>query len=171
MFKIFVGNLGPTVTADALKMLFSRYVDVDDVALPTDEKTGKLRGFAIVMIKDEQKAKAAMAAVRGARLGGRPLIINQARKKGKAPPKREFRRGFRTRTGSSGGGGGGSSSGRGSSAAGGGSGGFGRPRGFGGRTSDRDRPGNRGPSRDRGSDFSGPGYGSGPGPQRPNPGS
>ncbi len=141
MFKIFVGNLSPTTTVDALRMLFLRHVDVEDIALPTDEETGKLRGFAIVMVKDEQKAKAAMSAMRGARLNGRPLVINQARKKGQAPPKRENRRGFRSRPGGSAGGqGGGSSSGGGS---------YGRPRAFG------SRPGgprfrDRGPSSDSG---------------------
>jgi nucleolin len=100
MFKIFVGNLGPTgVTEEAIRTLFSRYVDIEDIALPMDEATGKLRGFAIVMVRDEQKARAAMAAVRGSRLNGRPLIINQARKKGKVPLRREYRRGFRAKGG------------------------------------------------------------------------
>src|SRR5690606_38135367 len=60
MFKIFVGNLAVTTDADSIRELFSRHADVDDIALPINEATGKSRGFAIVMIKDEQQARYAM---------------------------------------------------------------------------------------------------------------
>ena len=97
MFKIFVGNLGPDVAVDDIRALFERHATIDDIALPQDEK-GKLRGFAIVMIKDPQQGRLALMAARGSRLHGKMLIINQARKKGKAPPKRGSRRAsFRAR--------------------------------------------------------------------------
>lgn len=97
MFKIFVGNLGPDVAIDDIRALFERHATIDDIALPQDEK-GKLRGFAIVMIKDPQQGRLALMAARGSRLHGKMLIINQARKKGKAPPKRGSRRAsFRAR--------------------------------------------------------------------------
>jgi RNA recognition motif-containing protein len=100
MFKIFVGNLTPNTTADAIRELFSRHADVDDVALAINPETGKPRGFAIVMIRDEQQGKSAIQMLRGARLNGKALIINQARKKG--APKPASRRGgpgFRARSG------------------------------------------------------------------------
>jgi len=90
MFKIFVGNLNLITTGESIRKLFTRHADVSDIALPLNPETGKSRGFAIVMIKDEQQARTAMAALRGARLDGRALVINEARKKGEAPPpKRE----------------------------------------------------------------------------------
>lgn len=91
MFKIFVGNLSSTTTEDSLRRLFGRYAEVDDIAIPLDTETGKPRGFAIVMIKDEMRGKAAMIATRGTRLDGKALVVNQAYKKGKAPPKRDRR--------------------------------------------------------------------------------
>lgn len=107
MFKIFVGNLSYNTTADSIKKLFSRHADVEDIAMATDPETGKLRGFAIVMIRDENQGRAAIAALRNSRLDGRTLLINPARKKGDPPPpKREQRRGssssggFRGRSGS-----------------------------------------------------------------------
>ena len=105
MFKIFVGNLAQGVTDEDVRHLFERHAQIDDIALPVDEK-GRLRGFAIVMIKDPQQGRLALMAARGSRLQGRMLIINQARKKGKAPPKRGSRRAsFRARgSGSFGGG-------------------------------------------------------------------
>jgi cold-inducible RNA-binding protein len=83
MFKIFVGNLPPTATADAVRTLFSRHAEVDDVALALNPETNKPRGFAIVMIRDEQQGKTAIQLLRGTRLNGRALIINPARKKKK----------------------------------------------------------------------------------------
>ena len=178
MFKIFVGNLNSTTTEEAVRRLFSRHADVEDVALPMDPETGKPRGFAIVMIRDEMRAKGAMIALRGTRLDGRALVINQAYKKGKAPPKRPRRsanrllaRGKTPRGGDrpygGGGGGMGRSGGPGAGGAGGSQGGGPRPgggyssrpnRGYGGGRPDRpDRPrrdfddrGNRGPSAPRG---------------------
>lgn len=171
MFKIFVGNLNPTTTEEAVRRLFSRHAEVEDVALPLDSETGKPRGFAIVMIRDEMRAKGAMIALRGTRLDGRALVINQAYKKGKAPPKRPRRsanrllaRGKLPRGGDRPYGGGiGRSTGGGAPGASGGprpGGGYSsRPnRGYGGGRSDRpDRPrrdfddrGNRGPSAPRG---------------------
>jgi RNA recognition motif-containing protein len=91
MFKIFVGNLGQDVAVDDVRQIFERHATIEDIALPADEN-GKVRGFAIVMIKDPQQGRLALMAARGARLRGRMLIINQARKKGKAPPKRGSRR-------------------------------------------------------------------------------
>jgi RNA recognition motif-containing protein len=98
MFKIFVGNLGQQASEDDVRMLFERHAVINDIAMPTDEK-GKLRGFAIVMIKDPQQGRMALLSARGSRLNGRMLIINQARKKGKMPPKRGSRRAsFRSRS-------------------------------------------------------------------------
>lgn len=110
MFKIFVGNLSPRTTAEELHRLFIRHAVISDIAVPVDEATGKPRGFAIVMIKDEAQALAAIDALRGSRLDGRSLVINRARKKGEAPPPKPERRrggGVNIRRGGGGGGGGG----------------------------------------------------------------
>lgn len=158
MFKIFVGNLGPEVVVDDVRALFERHATIEDIALPQDEK-GKLRGFAIVMIKDPQQGRLALMAARGSRLQGRMLIINQARKKGKAPPKRGSRRAsFRARAsgmygvkpGGPGGGPGGPMR------SGGGGGGFGQRSEGGGGGGYRERRDDRGSS-------SGGGYGHGGG--------
>ena len=119
MFKIFVGNLSSNTTADAVRLLFERHADVADIALPIDPETNKPRGFAIVMIKDELKGKAAIMALRGARLNGRTLVINPARKKGDPPPPKRPARGR-----GPGGGGGRGGFGGGRPAGGGGRGGY-----------------------------------------------
>ncbi len=168
MFKIFVGNLNFTTTEDAVRLLFARHAEVNDVAMPVDPETGKHRGFAIIMIKDEIRAKGAMIALRGSRLDGRALVINAARKKGDpVPPKRErsssrvrARGGSRPSRGSYGGGGGGGGYGgsrdRGASGSSGGSSGYSsRPqRSYGSGPNwkpepPRDDRGNSGPPRPR----------------------
>lgn len=103
MQKIFVGNLSFKTTAEEIHRLFIRYAEISDIALPVDAATSKPRGFAIVMIKDEAQAAAAVAALRGARLDGRTLVINPARKKGDPIPPKPERRGG-SRGGSRGGG-------------------------------------------------------------------
>jgi RNA recognition motif-containing protein len=152
MFKIFVGNLGQQATEDDVRALFERHALINDIAIPQDEK-GKLRGFAIVMIKDPQQGRLALMAARGSRLHGRMLIINQARKKGAAPPKRGSRRSsFRTRA-----------SGMYGVRQGPGAGGGG---GFGSRPP-REGGSERGPAPGADRDRSGPGFGSGGGRQGP----
>jgi RNA recognition motif-containing protein len=83
MFKIFVGNLSFTTTDQAVRDLFSRYFTVEDCVMAIDPKTNKPRGFAIVMTRDDVKARAALESMRGVRLDGRLLIVNEARGKGK----------------------------------------------------------------------------------------
>jgi RNA recognition motif-containing protein len=104
MFKIFVGNLEYKTSVEAIRDLFERHFAIDDVAMAVDPATGKSRGFAIVMTKDEVKARAALAQMRGVRLDGRLLIINEARGKGK---KGDSKPGPGARGGSRGGGSGG----------------------------------------------------------------
>lgn len=85
MFKIFVGNLDYKVRPEQVRELFAIYAPIEDLVLPTDPKTNKPRGFAIVMIRDPELGAAAIRAVQGKRLMGRELVVNEAmKKKGKA---------------------------------------------------------------------------------------
>lgn len=89
MFKIFVGNLDYKVRAEQVRELFALYGPIEDLVIPTDPKTNKSRGFAIVMIRDPELGAAAIRGVQGKRLMGRELVVNEAiKKKGKAaaPP-------------------------------------------------------------------------------------
>jgi RNA recognition motif-containing protein len=86
MFKIFVGNLDYKVRTEQVRELFALYAPIEDLVIPTDPKTNKPRGFAIVMIRDPELGAAAIRGVQGKRLMGRELVVNEAHKKGKAPP-------------------------------------------------------------------------------------
>ena len=77
--KLYVGNLNFTTTEDALKAAFSANGRaVKAVTLPTDRETGRPRGFAFVEMGSESDAKAAIAALNGKDLEGRPLKVNEA---------------------------------------------------------------------------------------------
>lgn len=83
MFKIYVGNLDPRVKIEHVRELFSPFAVIEDAVLATDAKTGKAKGFAIVMVRDAEIGRAAVKATQGKRLMGKTLTINEVVKKGK----------------------------------------------------------------------------------------
>jgi RNA recognition motif-containing protein len=88
MFKIYVGNLDYKVKIEQLRELFVVYAPIEDLVIPTDPKTNRAKGFAIVMIRDVELGQAAVKAMQGKRLMGRTLVVNEAvkRKKSATPP-------------------------------------------------------------------------------------
>ncbi len=84
MFKIYVGNLDYKVKVEQLRELFSVYVPIEDLVIPTDPSTNRAKGFAIVMIRDAELGQAAVKAMQGKRLLGRELVVNEAAKKKKS---------------------------------------------------------------------------------------
>ncbi len=81
MFKIYVGNIGPRTDDVALKKLFAPYIEIEDIAIPMDEKSNRPRGFAIVMTRDEELGQRAVTALMNTSLQGRTLVINEAQTK------------------------------------------------------------------------------------------
>jgi len=116
MFKIYVGNLDQRVKIEQVRELFAPFATIEDAVIATDSKTGKPKGFAIVMVRDPEIGRAAVKATQGKRLLGKTLTINEVVKKGKAAAKAakevrqgpfgpHFNRQSGGRTGSTGGGG------------------------------------------------------------------
>ena len=113
--SIFVGNLPFRAEQEDIIELFAAHGEVTNCALPLERDTGRKRGFAFVEMADEAAEAAAIDALQGVELMGRPLRINKAEPRGSAP-----RRG-----GGGGGGGYGGGGGRGGYGGGGGRGGYG----------------------------------------------
>jgi len=105
--KLYVGNLPFNTTADDLRDAFGAHGKVTSASVATDRDTGRSRGFGFVEMANG--AEAAISALNGTDMGGRNLVVNEARP-------REDR----------GGGGGGGGGGRGGYGGGGGGGGRGR---------------------------------------------
>jgi cold-inducible RNA-binding protein len=92
--KLFVGNLPFTTSETELQDLFAQAGAIESVRVMRDQATGRARGFAFVEMQSEDAAQKAISQFNGTELGGRALVVNEAR------PKPEF-------AGSGGGGGGG----------------------------------------------------------------
>lgn len=122
--KIFVGNLNFKTSEGTIQDLFAAHGAVDEVFIATDRETGRPRGFAFVTMSDDNAAKAAIEALNGQEVDGRPINVNEAR------PRTDGPRGGGGGRGGFGGGGGGRGG------FGGGGGGRG---GFGGGGGGRDR--------------------------------
>ena len=82
MFKIYVGNLDYKVTVEHLKPLFEPFGELDEITIAVDAD-GKSRGFAIVLFKDKLKGQLAIETLTEKMVLGRPILINEALKKGK----------------------------------------------------------------------------------------
>jgi RNA recognition motif-containing protein len=123
--KLYVGNLNFTTSEDTLRAAFAEGGrTVKSVAILTNPETGRSRGFGFVEMGSDADAQAAIQALDGVELEGRPLKVNEARERAPGGGGRSF-----------GGGGGGGGGGR---SFGGGGGGGGRG-GYGGGGGGRDR--------------------------------
>jgi cold-inducible RNA-binding protein len=120
--KLYVGNLPYTVRDEDLQQAFSAYGSVNSAKVMMERETGRSKGFGFVEMGSDAEAQAAVEGMNGQSLGGRSLVVNEARPMEARPP----------RTGG-GGFGGGRSGGGGFGGGGGGEGGFRSPYGGGGR--------------------------------------
>src|SRR6186997_1809752 len=82
--KLFVGNIPFQTSEDDLQTLFGQAGAIESVRVMRDNATGRARGFAFVEMQTEEDAQAAIQRFNGADLGGRALVVNEAR------PKPEF---------------------------------------------------------------------------------
>ena len=145
--EIYVGNLAYETTEAALTTEFGAYGSVDKASIIMDKFTGRSKGFAFVSMPNVGEANAAIEALNGKDVDGRPLTVNQARPREERP--------YAGGGGGSGGGGGGYGGGGGGGGGGykprsGGGGGGGYGGGGGGRGGYGGGGGGRGGDRDRG---------------------
>ena len=79
--KVYVGNLGSTVTGSDLNQWFAAHGIVQSARVVMNRETGLSKGFGLVEMGTAQEAKAAIAALNGQDTGGRPLKVKVARLK------------------------------------------------------------------------------------------
>jgi cold-inducible RNA-binding protein len=79
--NIFVGNLDITVTEQQLREVFAANGAVETVTIVVDRDTGEPRGIAFVEMTQATEAQAAIAALDGKMLNGRPMRVNEANPK------------------------------------------------------------------------------------------
>jgi RNA recognition motif-containing protein len=84
--KLFVGNLSFQTTENELHDAFSAFGTVMEANLMVDRMTGRPRGFGFVTMSTPEEAQAAIDALHGSQLGGRPLTVNVARPREERSP-------------------------------------------------------------------------------------
>ena len=122
--KLYVGNLPYSVRDSDLAQAFGQFGAVTSAKVMMERDTGRSKGFGFVEMGSDAEAQAAIQGMNGQSLGGRNVVVNEARPMEPRPP----------RSGGYGGGGGGGYGG-------GGGGGYGGGRregggGYGGGRSD-----------------------------------
>jgi cold-inducible RNA-binding protein len=113
--KLYVGNLPYTVRDEDLQQSFGQFGAVTSAKVMMERDTGRSKGFGFVEMGSDAEAQAAITGMNGQPLGGRSVVVNEARPMEARPP----------RTGGFGGGGGGYGGGAGGGGGGGGYGGGG----------------------------------------------
>jgi RNA recognition motif-containing protein len=129
--KLYVGSLPYSVTEDQLRELFAPFGSIDSVRIISDKYSGQSKGFGFVEMASDEEAQAAIEGVNGKEIGGRTLVVNEARPEEKRERSFGGGGGFGNRGGRGGFGGGGGRSGGGGGRGGrggGGGGGGGRDR-------------------------------------------
>ena len=119
--KLYVGNLPYTVRDEDLQQSFGQFGAVTSAKVMMERDTGRSKGFGFVEMASDAEAQAAITGMNGQSLGGRSVVVNEARPMEARPP----------RTGGFGGGAGGGG-GYGGAGGGGSDGGFRSPYGGGG---------------------------------------
>ncbi len=112
--KLYVGNLPYTVRDGDLEQSFGQFGTVTSAKVMMERDTGRSKGFGFVEMGSDAEAQAAIAGMNGQPLGGRSLVVNEARPMEARPP--------RSGGGGYGGGGGGYGGGGGGGYGGGGGG-------------------------------------------------
>jgi RNA recognition motif-containing protein len=160
--KLYVGNLPYSVRDGDLEQAFGQFGSVTSAKVMMERDTGRSKGFGFVEMGTDEEAQSAINGMNGQPLGGRSVVVNEARPMEERPP-RSGGGGFggggrREGGGGYGGGGGGYGGGGGGRREGGGESGFRSPYGSGPRGGGNGGGGNGGGGRREGG---GGGYGGG----------
>ncbi|MHB1506112.1 MAG: RNA recognition motif domain-containing protein [Sulfobacillus sp.] len=76
---LYVGNLPWTTTEEELTELFAATSTVVSCRIIVDRESNRSRGFGFVEISDESNVETVVEAMNGASVGGRTLVVNEAR--------------------------------------------------------------------------------------------
>jgi len=124
--KLYVGNLPYSFRDEDMQQAFSQFGNVSSAKVMMERDTGRSKGFGFVEMGSDAEAQAAIKGMNGQNMGGRDLVVNEARPMEARPP-RSGGGGYGGGGGGGygGGGGGGGYGGGGGGRSGGGGGGYG----------------------------------------------
>lgn len=93
--NIYVGNLPYSMTRDELNDLFAAYGEVSSARIVNDRESGRSKGFGFVEMNNASEANQAIEAMNNKDVGGRKLVVNEARPREERPRSEGFRGGDR----------------------------------------------------------------------------
>ncbi|MBD3384650.1 RNA-binding protein [candidate division KSB1 bacterium] len=79
--NIYIGNLPKSTDEETVRKLFEEHGEVSEIKLIKDQYTNELRGFGFVTMPSQEEAKKAIEEINETELGGRQVIVNEARPK------------------------------------------------------------------------------------------
>ena len=85
--KLYVGNLPYGVRDNDLEQAFTQFGTVTSAKVMMERDTGRSKGFGFVEMGSDAEANAAIQGMNGQPLGGRSLVVNEARPMEPRPPR------------------------------------------------------------------------------------
>ena len=85
--KLYVGNLPYSVRDGDLEQAFSAFGAVTSAKVMMERDTGRSKGFGFVEMGSDAEAQAAIEGMHGQALGGRNIVVNEARPMEPRPPR------------------------------------------------------------------------------------
>ena len=85
--KLYVGNLPYSVRDNDLEQAFSAFGAVTSAKVMMERDTGRSKGFGFVEMGSDAEAQAAIQGMHGQALGGRAIVVNEARPMEARPPR------------------------------------------------------------------------------------
>ena len=85
--KLYVGNLPYSVRDGDLEQTFGQFGAVTSAKVMMERDTGRSKGFGFVEMGSDADAQAAIHGMNGQPLGGRNIVVNEARPMEPRPPR------------------------------------------------------------------------------------
>jgi RNA recognition motif-containing protein len=85
--KLYVGNLPYQTNDQELSELFSAQGAVSSATVITDKFSGRSKGFGFVEFENDDDGQKAIDALNGTDVGGRNIVVNEARPMTERPPR------------------------------------------------------------------------------------
>lgn len=77
--KIYVGNLGYSVSNQDLESKFAQFGKVNSAKVIMDRDTDRSKGFGFVEMSSSSEAAGAIQALNGTEFGGRQMNVSEAK--------------------------------------------------------------------------------------------
>lgn len=77
--RLYVGNLPYSFRDDDMHQAFSAYGNITSAKVMMERDTGRSKGLGFVEMSSASEAQAAIEGLHGQSIGGRALVVNEAR--------------------------------------------------------------------------------------------